>query len=91
MTRIVNLVTPAAEYHFHQGRTYVEIDPGGPRFILRPATRRERARLWLRDRWLSATRWWRPRTVCAAVDVEAGVVSMATERWSWRRWRWERV
>jgi hypothetical protein len=38
-------------------------------------------------RW---TRWWRLRTVCSAVDQERGVVTMAQEHWSWRRWRWER-
>ncbi len=35
-----------------------------------------------------ATRWFRPRTVCAAVDVECGTVTMVTETWSWLRWRW---
>ncbi|MGE5801577.1 MAG: hypothetical protein ACM358_04930 [Gemmatimonadota bacterium] len=37
------------------------------------------------------TRWWRPRDVVSAVDAEAGVITIRTERWSWRRWRWERI
>jgi len=36
------------------------------------------------------TRWWRPRTVVTAIDVENGIVTLAVERWSWGRWRWER-
>lgn len=78
-------------HRFHPGHTYVEVDPGSPWFRLRRATRLELARFWLRDRWQSATRRWRPRTVCAAVDHEAGSITLVTERWSWRRWRWERA
>jgi hypothetical protein len=44
----------------------------------------------LRQRAYRLTRWWRPRTVCSAIDRERGIVTMAHERWSWRRWRWER-
>lgn len=36
------------------------------------------------------TRWWRPRDVVSAVDAKQGIVTLTTERWSWRRWRWER-
>lgn len=36
------------------------------------------------------TRWWRPRTVVARMDLATGTLTVATERWSWRRWRWER-
>lgn len=64
--------------------------PGRP-FRLRLATRRDLVTMWLRNRWLSATRWFRPRTVTSAVDVEAGSITLVTERWSWRRWRWERA
>lgn len=88
--REVTLADRRDAYHFHRGLTMVEVDPGGQRFALRPATRLERARFWLCDRWLSATRWFRPRTVTAAVDAEEGTVTIRDERWSWRRWRWER-
>ncbi len=77
-------------YSFHVGmpvHTFVVGEHGG----LVPATRRQRARLWIRDRWLGATRWFRPRTVISAVDRQAGSVSLVDERWSWRRWRWERI
>jgi hypothetical protein len=47
--------------------------------------------MWLRDRWLSATRWFRPRTITSAVDIEDGCITLATERWSWLRWRWIRA
>jgi len=46
-----------------------------------------RMRIKLRD-W---TRWWRPRVVVAAIDRDAGRITMRKERWSWRRWRWEAV
>lgn len=78
----------AGEYTFHRKVAMVEVP--GPRFQLRSATHRERLRFWLRDRWQSATRWWRPRTVTSSVNVEAGCITLDTERWSWRRWRWER-
>lgn len=35
------------------------------------------------------THWWRPRTVCSAIDRDAGSITLTEERWSWRRWRWE--
>lgn len=42
-------------------------------------------------RWLSRnTRWWRPRFAVTAVDTDAGCIAYVLERWSWRRWRWER-
>lgn len=73
-------------YHFVVGDTFVMTNSGRWRRV---------AGLfglwWLasqRLHWL--TRWWRPRTVCSAVDQDAGVVTLAEERWSWRRWRWER-
>ena len=57
----------------------------------RRATRFERAHARLCDAWQSATRWWRLRSVVSAVDRNAGTVEVYLERWSWRRWRWERV
>jgi hypothetical protein len=77
-----------ADYTFHRGPVMVECRCGAAPFHLRFATRRERATMWLRDRWMSATRWFRPRTVTSDVDVEAGCIMLATERWSWLRWRW---
>lgn len=80
-----------ADYNFHVGRSirmvWDESVPG----CLRLPTRRERVTMWLVDRWMSATRWWRPRTVTSAVDAEVGCITLATERWSWRRRRWERT
>lgn len=51
-----------------------------------------RERLWRRavGAWLRWTRWWRPRVVTSAIDTQAGSIALATERWSWRRWRWDR-
>jgi hypothetical protein len=48
--------------------------------------------VWIRIRDLAhrMTRWWRPRIVTSAVDAERGVITLSHERWSWRRWRWER-
>lgn len=43
-------------------------------------------RCWLLD----ITRWWRPRDVTVAVDVGLGSITIERQRWSWRRWRWER-
>lgn len=40
--------------------------------------------------WYSATRWWRPRAVVVHIDRDRGIVTATIERWSWRRWRWER-
>lgn len=42
-----------------------------------------------------ALRWWRSlfseRVVGTAMDFDTGVLSYRRERWSWRRWRWERI
>jgi len=40
---------------------------------------------------LHCTRWFRPRTVVTAIDESTGIVTCERERWSWRRWRWERM
>ncbi len=53
-----------------------------------PLTRFELALHRARLACKRATRWFRPRTVCAAVDTECGTVTMVTETWSWLRWRW---
>lgn len=75
---------PEDARHFTVGRVVV-IEHG---IVLRGW----RLRLYVvRHHLRRCTRWWRPRTVVTAVDVEAGVVALVTERWSWRRWRWERV
>lgn len=50
--------------------------------------RRRRATVALIAAWRRVTRWWRPRTVVSAIDHERGSITMTTERWSWRRWRW---
>lgn len=61
--------------------------PGGWRY----ATRWDRLRVWFGDLWRSATSRFRTRRVVANVDLRAGAITIASERWSWRRWRWERV
>lgn len=49
--------------------------------------RRRRLYWWL----MRVTRWWRPRIAVTAINVETGTITNGIERWSWRRWRWERV
>jgi hypothetical protein len=80
----LTLVSPADTHSFTVGDTYV-------------MGRRGRVAGWFGVRYrvtmwaYSMTRWWRPRTVCSAIDREAGSITMAYETWSWRRWRWERT
>ncbi len=61
---------------------------GGGRLV--PLTRWMRVKVFAYRRWIRATRWFRPRVVVAKVDRRSGSVSLAEERWSWRRWQWER-
>lgn len=89
MKSTVTLTDKTDAYNFHRKAVMVVV-PGSD-FRLRSATRRERARFWLHDQWLSATRWFRSRTVTSEIDVEAGSITLVTERWSWARWRWERA
>jgi hypothetical protein len=58
---------------------------------LRPPTRWERIKLRVAPiarRW---TRWLRPRNIVSRIDYESGSITVDVERWSWLRWRWERV
>ena len=49
-----------------------------------------RLRWWRTRRFArQITRWWRPRMVMSKNDQE-GWITTDVERWSWRRWRWER-
>jgi hypothetical protein len=51
-------------------------------------------RLWLhrvRAKLQDLTAWRRLRAVVVAIDRRSGRVQVGLERWSWRRWRWERV
>lgn len=58
---------------------------------LRRPTRWQRLTMAVGD-WLRwRTRWFRPRTVCSEIDRAEGRIVMQGERWSWRRWRWERM
>lgn len=42
-------------------------------------------------RWVrSKLPWLFSRTVCVAVDHQRGEVFYETQRWSLRRWRWEK-
>lgn len=79
-----DLATPADAHNFRVGVEYVF--EHGRRLM------GWRLRWWrIRQHAIRCTRWWRPRTVCSAIDREAGAVTMVNERWSWRRWRWERA
>lgn len=86
---VVTLPTVTDTWNFRIGQPIecVMMPSGGVRL----ATRRER--VWRRaiGAWLRWTRWWRPRVVTSAVDTQAGSITLSTERWSWRRWRWERT
>jgi hypothetical protein len=46
------------------------------------------------ERMREATRrvlpWFFPRVVVSDIDTAAGAVTLTRERWSWRRWKWER-
>ncbi|HKP06810.1 MAG TPA: hypothetical protein VJU58_06115 [Microbacterium sp.] len=85
----VTLADPVDAYNFHVGQpVHLTWSAAGG---VRRATRWEVLRDRVAARLLHWTRWLRPRTVTAAVDVEAGAITLCTERWSWRRWRWERV
>ena len=89
--RVVTLADAVQAWNFMPGMELVESDPGDPSFRLRPATRAERLRGRAGRLWRRATCWWRPRAVCTSADPRTGVVVMIRERWSWRRWRWERT
>lgn len=87
MTNPVEIAVSGIDaYHFVKGAEYVMVSPRKIRRV------EGLFGVWwrLRKRAMRITRWWRPRTVCYAIDISRGVISMATERWSWLRWRWER-
>jgi hypothetical protein len=86
MRPVADLPTVGQEGYMRSGHTYVWTPRG-----FRCAT--GLFGLWWRtkQRLVNLTRWWRPRLVCAEVDRAAGCIGMAEERWSWRRWRWERA
>lgn len=78
----VTLADPADAYTFTVGMPLV-LDNGA----LRRATWRDRVR-----RRLRRLLWWREaRSEVSAIDHGAGSVTLVPLRWSWRRWRWERV
>jgi len=91
-TDVHNFMRGAPVHMTHNTAAYVDgpLTPFGC-LSFRSMTRRERLAGWLRHSWLSATRWWRPRTVVVAIDHRLGGVTVGDERWSWRRWRWERM
>lgn len=71
------------EIHTSQARNY--------RVGMRIDNPRRSVRARLRRLWRRVT-WWRwPPSIVRAIDVEAGVIELQSTRWSWRRWRWERV
>jgi hypothetical protein len=72
-------------YNFRRGMPLRMTDSGG----LVPLTRSERAAAWFKRTWERWTRWWRPRSVVSAIDAAEGRITIVTETWSWRRWRWE--
>jgi hypothetical protein len=69
-------------------RTYDPIIWDAKHQTLRRATWFERVRCRLARRFL----WWREgRWETTAIDTKAGTCTVEALRWSWRRWRWERV
>lgn len=84
----ITLATATDTYNFRVGQPVTLVYSDGQ---FRVATRWERLRMRLGDSWRKWTRWWRPRTVCSEIDREAGSITMEMQRWSWRRWRWERM
>jgi hypothetical protein len=89
MCEEITLQTVTDTYNFRIG---MPVEMVWPSDALQPrrATRWERIRGRVAQRLRSMTRWFRPRTVCSAIDRDAGSITMAEERWSWRHWRWER-
>ena len=73
-------------YNFRRGMPVKMTDAGQ----IVPMTRRERARAWFKRVWHRWTRWWRPRMVVSRINPDNGIITLERERWSWRRWRWER-
>jgi hypothetical protein len=88
MTKLseIEVATVSDTRNFRVGDTYV-MTRSGPRRVAGWFGVRYRVAQWA----YGMTRWWRPRTVCSAIDVEAGSITIAYEEWSWRRWRWERA
>ncbi len=41
-----------------------------------------------RDALLRHLPWFFPRVIVSRVDVDAGVIELQRQRWSWRRWQW---
>lgn len=72
-------------HHFTRGHVYVWTNSG-----------MRRVAGWFGIWWRTKAalhqliRKFQPRMVCSAIDHESGVITMSQERWSWRRWRWER-
>lgn len=85
MKEVIKLATVDAR-NFTVGDTYV-LTSSGPRRVAGWFGVRYRIAQWA----YRMTRWWRPRTVCSAIDREAGSITMTMETWSWLRWRWERT
>lgn len=81
----LKLTDKSQAWTFHR-RVHMRMTSTG---ALVPLTKWERVWSRIRTTLLSWTRWWRPRHVCSAVNRKQGSISIATERWSWRRWRWE--
>lgn len=81
----VTLATASDARNFRIGDTYV-MTRSGPRRVAGWFGVRYRVGQFV----YGLTRWWRPRTVCSAIDVDAGSITLSEERWSWLRWRWER-
>lgn len=83
----ITLASCEDAYNFTLGMPLRMTDAGD----LVPLTRWQRRTLRVREFASHWTRWFRPRAVCSAADVEAGSITLCLERWSWRRWRWERT
>lgn len=57
----------------------------------RESTKLEDVVRFIRHAFGRATRVFRTRHVVYHLDCADGIMSVRSERWSWRRWRWEVV
>lgn len=83
---IVTLVSCADVYSFKKGDPVECVFGVDGQLLL--ATRWQTVKLRTVRKFSRLTRWFRPRTVVSAVNVQTGTISMETQRWSWTKWKW---
>jgi hypothetical protein len=84
MSKKLTLASRTDTYNFTRGMPLKMLDSGS----LVPMTHWDRIKDRMRSLWRRVSR--APRTVVSEIDRDAGSITVVTERWSWRRWRWER-